>query len=239
MSKGAASTQLEAVLFDVDGTLVNTVDMIVRGIQESFAGVGLPLPSAADVRARTGLPLPDHFRSYSEFQTQAASDQSRTLPLMVSLAMERFAAYEHETKPFTDAVRGFRYLRSAGIPVGLVTSKSRREFETFATCFSDFADVPCVITATDVSRPKPAPDPVWAASALLNVPVDRCVFIGDSIFDLRSGRDAGAMTAAVGYGAGQRTELLAEQPDFFFPTPLDLYEWITNAFNDQPCLANP
>lgn len=113
-------------------------------------------------------------------------------------------------------------LHDAGLRLALVTSKNRqgalRGLEL--TGLAQYFDV--LVCADDVQHPKPHPEPVERALALLGAMQDEAVFIGDSIHDMHSGRAAGVTTAAVLWGPFGREYLEPTTPDHWLETPSDV-----------------
>ena len=110
-------------------------------------------------------------------------------------------------------------LRAAGQRLGIVTSKARAgALRGLAhTGLASYFDV--IVAANDAVRPKPAPDPVLAALATLDVAPDRATTVGDALPDLAAGRAAGTRTVAVLWGACDRGTLSAAAPDLFLEEP--------------------
>jgi pyrophosphatase PpaX len=79
-----------------------------------------------------------------------------------------------------------------------------------------------LVCADEVTNPKPHPEPVEKAVALLGADPATTVYVGDSIHDMHSGRAAGVMTAAALWGPFKRAHLESSAPDFWLETPADL-----------------
>lgn len=215
------SRRFEAVLFDIDGTLVDSIEMVVAGLADMYERYTGARPTDAAMRALMGMPLSEQVKLLpgGEPSPEVAAE-------MTDYAIDRYAVHEALERPFAPAIEALRDLVAAGVPVALVTSKNARELDDFLARFPDAAHVGAAVSASDVAHPKPAPDPVLLAAARLGVDPGACVFVGDSRFDIASGRAAGATTVGVLYGSGTREELVASQPDFLLGTPEELREWI-------------
>lgn len=216
-----SSRPFEAVLFDIDGTLVDSVEMVVAGLADMYERYTGTRPADEAMRALMGMPLSEQVKLMP-----GGSPSPELAAEMADYAIDRYVAHEALESPFEEAVAALRTLISAGTPVALVTSKNARELEDFIARFPEAALVGAAVSASDVTRPKPAPDPVLLAATRLGVDPGACVFIGDSRFDIAAGRAAGATTVGVLYGSGTREELVASQPDFLLGTPEELREWL-------------
>jgi pyrophosphatase PpaX len=113
-------------------------------------------------------------------------------------------------------------IRAAGRRTGLVTSKNRGGAVRGLTLagLAEMMDV--LVCADEVANPKPHPEPVEKALALLGADPATTVYVGDSIHDMRSGRAAGVRTAAALWGPFGRAHLEGATPDYWLETPGDL-----------------
>jgi pyrophosphatase PpaX len=225
---------LRAVLFDVDGTLIDSVGMIVRGIQNTFLHYALPVPGAGEIRRRIGIPLRLQLPQYDGAPTDPVQLQQ-----MATYCIAQFEEHSALERSFEPAIEALERLHQQGFRTALVTSKSREEIIGFANRFRAMKSVDFVVSASDVFAPKPAPDAALLACQKLEVNPSDALLIGDSIFDLMCGKAAGTFTAAVQYGAGDRTELLAHSPDLTFETPSDLLDWAVSYKPEALCPVSP
>src|SRR5579862_6139148 len=203
-----------AVLFDVDGTLVDSLETIVLGLGdtiESFCGTR---PCRTELTGIIGLPLRKQMAMY-------ASDPAH-VEAMVAHAIQAMEAHADLERPYEPAIECLRLCHAQGLKTALVTSKSVQELASFMKRFSGAPSIDATVCSSDVVNPKPDPESVLLACKRLGVTPAQSVLIGDSVFDLLSGRSAGAACIAVAYGAGQRNALLEEEPDLLFSTPEEL-----------------
>lgn len=229
MPTGTMLPDLRAVLFDVDGTLVDSLEPVVLGIgdtAEAFLGVR---PTDATIRSLIGVPLREQMRTYG-------ADDS-LIPTMVEDCIARLEANAHLEVPYRPTVETLALAKSRGHLVALVTSKSAPEVVPFLERFSQAHNVDTVVCASDVLHPKPNPESARLACARLGVDPSQAVMVGDSVYDLRCARDAGVLAVAVAYGAGAREALVAEEPDLLFDTPEALLAWAHTALPNLTCPA--
>ena len=220
----------EAILFDVDGTLIDSLDVIVQGLGDTLERFAGRRPARTEILALTGMPLRVLLSRCTGVELDALE-----LDEMATYAMERFEANEHLERPYAPAVRALERVHRMGIRTALVTSKSRREVDSFLNRFESGQFVDAVVCASDVERPKPHPESARRACALLGVAPERTAMIGDSIFDIRCAQGAGITAIAVGYGAGDAETLRRESPHLFLPSPEALLEWAYTAEKTEPC----
>lgn len=199
-----------AVLFDLDGTLADTVELILRSFRHTMRTHLGESPPDARFLEGIGMPLPVQIAGF------ARTEEERVEMLATYVAYQR-EAHDRMVRPFPGVRAVLTELRRRGTATGIVTSKARGiATRTLEVCELhegwDF-----VVCGDEVERGKPDPQPVIRAMRALGAEHDagRVVFVGDSPHDLRAGRAAGAKTAAVAWGPIARAVLEAESPDFF------------------------
>lgn len=218
---------LRAVLFDVDGTLVDSIEAVVLGIADTVEAFLGERPTHAAVRGLIGVPLRQQMKIYG------GSDEQ--LPAMIDDCIVRMEGYGHLETPHQPAIDTLRLAHDRGLLTALVTSKSYPEVVPFLERFSGADAVDTVVCASDVQHPKPDPESARLACARLGVETHQAALIGDSVYDLRCARDAGVFAIAVAYGAASREALAAEKPDLLFDTSEALLAWANTALPTKTC----
>ncbi len=217
---------IKAILFDVDGTLVDSIEMIVAGLGDTYEKFTGSRPSYDEIKALIGRPLKDQMRLFGLNPDDAQMSE------LIDYTISRYEAHSHLEKEFPEAIDALVAAHDGGIKTALVTSRNSVELAELQTHFRGWSSADAAVCASDVEHPKPAPDCANLALSKLGVDPEHAVMIGDSIFDLRCARSANVRCGAVLYGAGKKEDLLAEAPDFVFTTPSDLLEWVCN-INEQ------
>jgi pyrophosphatase PpaX len=115
-----------------------------------------------------------------------------------------------------------REIKAAGMQTGLVTSKNRQGAIRGLRLVGLEALMDVMVCADEVTNPKPHPEPVENAVALLGADPASTVYVGDSIHDMQSGRAAGVKTAAALWGPFGRSHLESAKPDYWLGAPADL-----------------
>jgi len=203
----------DPVVFDLDGTVVDTVELIVESFRYATSIVlGEVLPDEF-ILAGVGRPLRAQMERLSADRAQELYDVYR----------------EYNHRRHDELIRGYDgveevldALKAAGRRIGMVTSKSR---DTTAMAFravglKERFDV--VVTATDTSEHKPSPVPLQLCLQRLGATASGSIYVGDSPFDIQAGAAAGMATAAVAWGVFGRDALLTAGPDFWLDEPRDL-----------------
>jgi len=197
----------EAVLFDVDGTLLDTVPLIVETHQHAFR-TWLGHPGDIDsIMASIGTPLEDFF-------LQVAPDLVE--PLLQTYLEFNEARLDTHVGIFREAVPMLQKLHDLGIPLGVVTSKRRDAVMHSLHSFGLAKYFQVLISKETTSRHKPDPEPALEAlrQLKLNDP-GRVIFVGDSVHDLYCAQRAGCRSAIVGWTAMPVEELRAAGPDLW------------------------
>ncbi len=214
-------SNLRTYLFDLDGTLVDSVDLILDSFRHAYQRVLKTTPDERLWRASIGRPLREQFAEISP--------SSDGVEHMIE-AYREFYIQHHDArvKAFPRAREILVALRDAGALVGLVTSKSRVGTDrTFRAChLGGLFDA--VVTADDVDQGKPHPEPVHLALEQLGVPAKTAVFIGDSPHDVAAGREAGVRTVAVLWGIASPAALENERPDGIMSDLSELWGLVPN-----------
>lgn len=211
-----------ALLLDLDGTLIDSSELILASYRHTMREhLGVAPPDAAWLETM-GRPLLVQLRDF------AASEEE---------AREMLETYrEHNRRIHDRLVRSFdgvnetlARLDRRGVPMAIVTSKARPGVRMgLEACGLDPAWFRATVTADDVERPKPHPEPVrLALRALEEVPDPaEVLFVGDSVHDLEAGRAAGVRTAAALWGPYGRAELRSGDPDVWLEEVAELEEWV-------------
>jgi HAD superfamily hydrolase (TIGR01509 family) len=190
----------KALIFDLDGTLVDTVYAHVFAWQKALDEAGLPIDGWR-VHRRIGM-------SGGLFTRAIAREIGRALTAEQALALQHRHGELYQTllpnpRPLPGAVAVLRRLREIGVPVGIATSGRRPEIDR-SLAILEVPDDMVVIERGDVARAKPEPDLFLACQERLGVDVRDCFVVGDAVWDLLAARRAGMLSVGLlsgGYGA--------------------------------------
>ncbi len=204
-----------AYLFDLDGTLIDSIDLILRAYRHTAERHLSISPPDSVWREGLGTPLRQQLSAVSE-------DPELIEAMVVTYREYHFAHHEESVKPYPDVVDVLESLTGRGARLAVVTSKLRTGAERglVATGLMEFFHT--IVSADEVSRAKPHPEPVIAALARLGMGAGDAVFIGDSPHDIAAGREAGVTTAGVLWGPFAREELTRASADFLLESPSEI-----------------
>lgn len=206
---------IRTVLFDLDGTLIDSTELILASYHHTLATHGRPAVPDDVWMKGVGTPL--------RVQLAPWADSPEELQALVETYRDyNLANHDQRIRPFAGIAELVRAVRAAGIRTGVVTSKNREGTRRGLRLFGLEEYMEILVCADDVERPKPHPEPVHKAVAALAADPASTLFVGDSIHDLNSGRAAGVLTGAVLWGPFRREELEPAAPDYWLTEPGEL-----------------
>jgi len=203
-----------AVLFDLDGTLIDSIPLIVASMTYAFAGRSRA-PTVEEWVARIGTPLDGMIRLWAEDDDDLA------------VLKERYK--EHQREHHDSMVTAFpgvpellERLAARGTALAVVTSKLEASAERSLGFLGLARHFRAVVGLGATSRHKPDPEPVRHALSLLAADASGAAFVGDSPHDVAAGNGAGVATVAGLWGPFGREELAPANPTAFAPTVADV-----------------
>ncbi|MDD3354100.1 HAD-IA family hydrolase [Zoogloea sp.] len=211
--------RFELVVFDWDGTLMDSAAAIVRAIQAASADLGFPVPPDERARHVIGLGLVDALRH--AVPELPESDYAR----MAERYRHHYLAGDHELTLFEGTEALIDDLHRRGYLLAVATGKSRRGLDRAleATGLGRFFHG---TRCADESFSKPHPAMLHELMDELGVAAEACLMIGDTTHDLLMARNAGVAGLAVSFGAHPVAELLAAGPLACVHTPAGLRSWL-------------
>jgi pyrophosphatase PpaX len=193
-----------AVLFDLDGTLIDSVPLIVASMQHAFAGRA-DAPSVKEWVALIGTPLDAMIRRWG-------GDEADVALLKERYKEHQWAHHDAMVRAFPGIPEALDALTARGVRMAVVTSKlepsARRSLE-FLGLARHFE---AVVGLESTARHKPDPEPVRYALGVLSAPPGEAAFVGDSPHDMAAGNAAGVATVAALWGPFTRAELAVAGP---------------------------
>ena len=207
--------KIKGVLFDLDGTLVNTTPLILESFRHTFKQFGMPIPSDSELVAGFGLPMRTAVTAYMPDE-------------MADEFCDAYRAYQRtrhdELIQGIDGVaETLSALKQSGIKMAVVTSKKRPAAIRDLGCYDLVEYFDTIIACDDCAENKPLPGPSLMALKRLGLNGADCLAVGDSPYDLQSARAAGCQTAAVRYTSFDWNFILNEgKPDYVLNKMTDL-----------------
>jgi pyrophosphatase PpaX len=206
--------RFETVLFDLDGTLIDSGEAILASFRHATETVlGRAYPDEVLMANVGGHGIHAQMRLFDE----ARVDE------LVQVYREHNLARYHEVRAFDGIERVLQRLHDERRTLGVVTVKSRPTVDVTFEVLPLRPYFRAIVTGDDTDRHKPAPDPLLLALEQLGAAASTAVYVGDSPFDVQAAKAAGMPAFAVAWGRiHPRERLEAEQPDLIVETPEEL-----------------
>ncbi|RJX29116.1 MAG: DUF120 domain-containing protein [Dethiobacter sp.] len=216
------------IIFDLDGTLIDSVDLYYSILCEGCQELGLARPPREKVLEVMGRGT-GFWEAWDELITAMELDwekeklRERCLFILEEIWQRR---YDHEVRFFPGAVKLLSCLQAAGVRMGIVTSSFyKKKMNLFTENGLDpSALFRSVINRRDTLKNKPDPEPVLRCLQELEIPAAKCLCVGDSPCDIIAGREAGLVTVGVLTGTGTRRTLSKEGADVILDAVTELPE---------------
>lgn len=197
------------VIFDWDGTLVDSIDPILHGFSLAYQRAGHPCPPVCQMRATIGLPLAAAFEQLSPGLPAAS---------LVSLYREYWFSPERPPSVWArGALETLHWLEQKGIAMAVATGKSRQGLDHELEQHGKARAFAATRSADD-AKPKPHPEMVRQILEQLDVEASQAVLVGDSPLDLAMGKAAGVTVYGVLGGVGSQEALAAHTPRAVLPS---------------------
>lgn len=212
----------EAAIFDLDGTLLNTLQDLADSTNYALSLHGLPRRTLEEVRCFVG-------NGVAQLISRAVPED--TPPELEARCLADFRAHyllnmENKTAPYPGVLALLDALEAHGIHRAVVSNKFDSAVK--GLCQTYFADrIPVAIGESQGVARKPAPDTVFRALEELGVPGDRAVYIGDSDVDIATAQNAGVPCISVSWGFRSRAFLLEHGASAIAATPEELFTLLT------------
>ncbi len=216
----------QAVLFDLDGTLI-----------DSAPDLGAAADKMRTDRGLSSLPL-DDYRPMAGAGARGmlgiAFGMTPEHPDFEVMKEEFFANYENcmteRTRIFEGVVDMIARLVAQGLPWGVVTNKSSRFTDPLTAAMPLFATAGAIVSGNTTPYAKPHPEPLFEAARRLSVDPTRCVYVGDDERDIVAGLAAGMGTVAATYGyLGQQSDISRWNAHLHIDSPLSLLQFLQSA----------
>ncbi len=211
--------RFELLVFDWDGTLMDSAAHIAQSLQESFRDLGLAVPSIAAARHVIGLGLEDAMMYLSPGLDRVCYAQ------VADRYRVHFLAGDQTVELFPAVASGIAALKQDGYLMAVATGKSRRGLDRslsatgLAACFH-------ASRCADEGFPKPHPEMLQVLMESLGTSAERTLMIGDTTHDLQMAQNAGVCAIAVDYGAHSTRELAGMNPLGLVSSFGQLMQWL-------------
>ncbi len=211
---------INCVLFDMDGTLSNTLDDLKAALNYTLKKLDLPLRSSTEVLSYVGNGIEALvLRGLPEGEKDKLQE---ALPIFKDYYKDHLTDY---TRPYDGVNETIDALVEKGIKIGIVSNKLQAPLEDMVTSFwGDKISAVCGIT--DYYDPKPSPDMVNVCLDKLSCSLSEALYVGDSLVDVQTARNASARFIACSWGFCTRQKLIDAGATEIIDSPLEILEYI-------------
>ena len=219
----SSSFNLSCVLFDLDGTLVDTAPDLIACLNKALTQHGFDEVSSDKLKPFISYGAAAMIsKSVEQVDEQT---QGRILETMLTLYQNNIAEHSRFFSGITDTLNT---IESLGLKWGIVTNKRERFTNPLVAALKLTDRVACVVSGDTTTNSKPHPEPMLTACAQANVKPEECVYIGDAIHDIDAGKNANMKTLAAIYGYLKPDDNPNNWgADALIESPEQLTSWIT------------
>lgn len=193
---------MKLIIFDFDGTLADTRELIVRTMQETIKILELEARTDEECASMIGLPLKQAFMDLIPMNDETGNRCAETYrqQFYKNNAVYKVPAFPH-------VLDTLRFLSQKGYTLTIASSRSHRSLMEFVHDMKLEETISYVLGADDVTHAKPHPEPVLMTLQYFGCQTTEAIVVGDTHYDIEMGRNAGVPTCGVTYGNGTRQEL--------------------------------
>jgi len=208
---------IRTVLFDLDGTILDTNELIFRSFEYVWERKGWTMVTRERLTPFMGGKLHDMFRETAGVATDEEVEE------LIGIYREyNLKHHDALVKPFPHAKETMDQLRSLGVRMGVVTTKIRKTSEMGLKLCGLYEYMETIVTLDDVMNAKPHPEPVLKAVAALGADAASTLMVGDSAADLLAARAAGVRSAGVAWSIKSKEHLMRCGPDYWIESLREL-----------------
>lgn len=208
---------ITALLFDFDGTLMDTNELIIQTFQHVLGSRYPGKYERADILPFLGPTLQETFDSI---------DSERTEELIADYRAWNTSMHDELASEFDGVSETLRLLKAAGMKMAIVSTKRNDILLRGVGLLEADGVFEVIIGMDDVTKTKPDPEPILLALSRLGVNADEALMIGDNYHDIEGGKNAGVRTAGVAWSAKGEAFLQTYHPDFMLQHISDLVQLV-------------
>lgn len=201
--------EIRNIIFDFDGTLMDTAPVILATMYATIREMGLPSRTEEQCRATIGMRLEDIPEKLFPDNPGISDTYAATYRRLFTQENKPGIA-----TPFPGVIDTLRRLHSLGYPMAVASSRNHSSLQNFVDDLKLNDVFGMLIAGDDVTEAKPAPEPVLTVCRDMGWQTSDSLVVGDATYDILMGSNAGAQTCAVTYGNQSREQLLSVSPDF-------------------------
>lgn len=215
---------IKNIIFDFDGTIGNSTNLIVKCFRDTFSELNLPYRSDDEFKDTIGLPLKDAFK-------MLGAESEELIEKCDKKYEEVFKRNNkpHSVKPFKNVVKTIKLLHNKGIVQTIATSRRSWSAKELLCEMGIDHCFKCIVGADNVKHHKPHPEPVLATLNQLNLNQQETIVVGDTWFDIEMAHNANVKAIGVTFGNGTKESLENVDADYI----IDNFEQILDCIEKE------
>lgn len=219
-----ADFKLDCVLFDLDGTLVDTAPDLIASLNKTLVAFGFSAVAAASVKPYIS------YGALAMIQHAAAVADEAISQQMLAYMLDTYQHNVAEHSRFFDGIGDtLETIEASGLKWGVITNKKTRFTMPLMDALQLTSRAACIICGDTTANSKPHPEPMFAGCQQAGVLAENCVYIGDALHDITAGKSAGMKTLVALYGYLKIDDQpLSWDADALIEHPQHLTQWIQN-----------
>ena len=190
------------IILDFDGTLADTAGVIIRTMQATIQELGLPSRTDSQCAAMIGLRL-------AEIPAALYPDHEIDGDLYAATYRRLFHIFNTDgaVELYPNVLETLKELKGRGLTLTIASSRSNASLTDYMKSLDLTDTITYILGAEDVKEGKPAPEPVIRTLKEFGFSPEEAIVVGDTVFDIKMGQNAGTRTCGVTYGNGSRESL--------------------------------
>jgi len=222
------NTCCKAVIFDLDGTLLNTIDDLANSMNYTLQKFGFPKKEVSFHASAVGNGL----RIYSERCIPKDKVSDTLLDEFVPVVASHYRNNSTVKTVLYDGISDLLdFLKENNILINILSNKRDDFVKELAVHYFPKYNFACANGELLNIAKKPDPEAALKIAEHCNVSPQECIFIGDSTYDILTGKNAGMMTIGVAWGYQSEDMLMEHNPDFLAHSPQDIIEYMKRIIN--------
>ena len=212
--------KFKSVIFDLDGTLVNSIEDLSDAMNTVLKNQGFPTHTYQAYKIMIGSGI----KNLVGKALPATHANENTINASFEMMMEIYSSNcINKTKPYDGIIELLDYLKAKEIPLNVLSNKSDVLTKKITEAiFPNYFQTVLGLTSEETKKPNPVQ--AIAISEKLGIPSDKCIFIGDTEVDIQTAKNANMFAVGVLWGFREKEELLSNGAQFLLSKPLDLIE---------------
>ncbi|TXL64984.1 pyrophosphatase PpaX [Cerasibacillus terrae] len=206
---------IDTILFDLDGTLIDTNELIIKSFRYTFEQYGYEF-TLDEIKSFNGPPL---FETFTKINKDKAED------MMAMYRKHNLAHHDTYVKTFPNVIETIIQLKGK-VKIAIVTNKMKKSVQKGMEITNLSPHFDTIVTLDDVTHAKPHPEPVIKAMQLIGAKPETTLMVGDNYHDIEAGQRAGVKTAGVNWSHKGREFLEGYNPTYMIDDMLELLELI-------------